>query len=280
MNEFENTVTKLLSQALQEDVGAEDITTNAIVPKEHLLKGHIIAKEDGRIAGLNVIKILFSQFYKEVNMILFCSDGDSVCKGKRIAEIHGPGRDLLATERLMLNILQRMSGIATQTSRFVERTRGTNAIILDTRKTAPGLRALDKLAVRLGGGTNHRLGLFDSYLIKENHIEAAGSLTEAVRRVQTSNPERKPIEVEVRSLQELQEALGLSVDRILLDNMTAEDMKRAVELTAGRVPLEASGNVTLENIRQVAATGVAFISVGSLTHSVRALDLSFIIEKS
>ena len=279
MNEFEKATKKLLSRALLEDIGDGDITSIAIIQKKDQLKGVIIAKEDGCIAGLEVIRLMFSEFYRDVTMVLHCEDGDEICKGKRIAEIRGCGRDLLATERLMLNILQRMSGIATQTRNFVERVRGTNAIILDTRKTAPGLRKLDKLAVRIGGGTNHRMGLFDSYLIKENHIEAAGSVTEAVRRVQSANFNKKPVEVEVRSLQELKQALTLTVDRILLDNMSTAEMKKAVKLTARRVPLEASGNITLENVRQVAETGIDFISVGSLTHSVRSLDLSFIIEK-
>jgi nicotinate-nucleotide pyrophosphorylase (carboxylating) len=280
MKEFEPSIIRLLTAAMQEDIGDADITTNAIIPENLFLKGSIFAKEDGRIAGLRILRLFYSHFYNSVNVNSSSTDGDHIQKGQKIVEIRGPGRILLTTERLTLNILQRMSGIATKTERFVEQVRGTKATILDTRKTAPGLRALDKLAVQMGGGTNHRLGLFDSYLIKENHIEAAGNLTEAVRRVREKNSQMRTIEVEVRSLSELNEALGLRLDRILLDNMSIEQMKSAVELTADQTPLEASGNITLENVRQVADTGVNFISVGSLTHSVRALDLSFIIEKS
>jgi nicotinate-nucleotide pyrophosphorylase (carboxylating) len=280
MKEFEPSIIRLLTAAMQEDIGDADITTDAIIPEKLFLKGCIFAKEDGRIAGLSILQLFYSHFYHSVSVKSVSTDGELIQKGQRIMEIRGPGRILLTTERLTLNILQRMSGIATQTERFVERVRGTKATILDTRKTAPGLRALDKLAVQMGGGTNHRLGLFDSYLIKENHIEAAGNLTEAVRRVREKNSQMRTIEVEVRSLSELNEALGLRLDRILLDNMSIEQMKSAVELTAGQTPLEASGSITLENVRQVADTGVNFISVGLLTHSVRALDLSFIIEKS
>jgi nicotinate-nucleotide pyrophosphorylase (carboxylating) len=265
---------------LHEDVGDSDITTTAVIPEDSQFKGSIFSKESGIIAGLELLKMFFRNFYPDVVLKFHAKDGEQISKGQRIVDIQGPGRILLSTERLILNILQRMSGIATQTSEFVERVRGSKAIILDTRKTAPGLRILDKQAVRLGGGTNHRLGLFDSYLIKENHIEAAGGISEAVRRVRKHNFKNLMVEVEVRSLEELKEALGLKVDRILLDNMPFEMMKTAVDLTAGKVPLEASGNVTLANVRQVAETGVDFISVGSLTHSVRALDLSFIVENS
>ena len=270
----------LLSIALREDIGDEDITTKSIVPADSKFKGKIIAKENGIIAGLRVIDMLYTNFFAAVKLVFFSSDGESVTKGKVIAEVLGPGHVLLSTERLMLNILQRMSGIATQTALYVEQVKGTEAIILDTRKTAPGLRSLDKMSVRIGGGTNHRQGLFDSYLIKENHIAAAGGLTEAVKRVQKTNARRRMVEVEVRSHGELLEALGLAVDRILLDNMSVDDMKLAVKTVGGKIPLEASGNITLQNVREVAETGVDFISVGSLTHSVRALDLSFLLEES
>jgi nicotinate-nucleotide pyrophosphorylase (carboxylating) len=279
MKEFEQSIMKVLALALREDIGNSDITSTAILPESLHLKGYIFAKEDGCAAGLGVLELFFTQFYKDIDLNFLCKDGEHLTKGQRVLEIEGPGRSLLSTERLTLNILQRMSGIATETNRYVERIRGTSATILDTRKTAPGLRALDKLAVRLGGGTNHRMGLFDSYLIKENHIEAAGGLSEAVRRVRSHNTKKRMIEVEVRSIGEFNEALGQHVDRILLDNMSIEQMKTAVELSGGKVPLEASGNITLDNVRQVAETGVDFISVGSLTHSVRALDLSLIIEK-
>ena len=280
MEDLEQSLLSLLTSSLREDIGDSDITSAAIIPDDLELKGSIFAKEDGIIAGLDVLKKFFNHLYADVQLKFHCKDGARISKGQRIVDIQGPGRVLLATERLILNIMQRMSGIATQTDRYIDRVRGTNAIILDTRKTVPGLRILDKQAVRLGGGTNHRFGLFDSYLIKENHIEAAGSIDEAVRRVQEHNTKGRMVEVEVRSLSELKQALSLKVDRILLDNMSIEQMKSAVGMVAGKIPLEASGNVTLETVRQVAETGVDFISVGSLTHSVRALDLSFIIEKS
>jgi len=274
MQKGEQPILDLLKLALVEDVGKSDITSDSIIPKNLILKGCVFAKESGCIAGLQAIRLFYDEFYKKVEVTEHVSDGTPISKGDRIVCLRGPGRDLLATERLALNVLQRMSGIATQTRLFIEQVHGTRAVILDTRKTAPGLRALDKLAVKIGGGTNHRLGLFDSYLIKENHIEAAGGLKEAVRRAQGTNTGNRMVEVEVRSLSELKEALGLDVDRILLDNMSTE------QLTGGKIPLEASGNVTLENVRRVAETGVDFISVGSLTHSVRVLDLSFIIEKN
>jgi nicotinate-nucleotide pyrophosphorylase (carboxylating) len=280
MEEFEQSLMKLLTLAMREDIGDADITTVSIIPENLRLKGCIFAKQDGCIAGLGVLEFFFKEFYRDVILSLYCKDGERIKNGQRIVKIEGPGRTLLTTERLTLNILQRMSGIATETKRYVDRIQGTKAIILDTRKTAPGLRVLDKLAVRLGGGTNHRMGLFDSYLIKENHVEAAGGLAEAVRRVRESNMKKQMIEVEVQTVSELKEALGLKVDRILLDNMSIEQMKTAVDLTAGKIPLEASGNITLDNVLRVSETGVHFISVGSLTHSVRALDLSFIIEKS
>jgi nicotinate-nucleotide pyrophosphorylase (carboxylating) len=202
------------------------------------------------------------------------SDGDGVARGQVFATIHGPCRALLTGERVALNFLQRMSGIATLTRRFVEAVEGTRAVILDTRKTAPGLRLLDKWAVRLGGGQNHRIGLYDMALIKDNHIAAVGSITEAVKRVRALDERHRPIEVEVTSLEQLREALPLDVDRILLDNMSLDQMREAVRAANGKTPLEASGNVTLDNVAQVAATGVDFISVGALTHSVKALDIS------
>lgn len=276
----EQSLIRLLSLALEEDIGDSDITSESTIPNDLNLRGSIFAKAEGVFAGFEVLRFFYVHFFPVVQLNAFMKDGDRVASRQKIAEIRGPGRTVLSTERLALNILQRMSGIATETRRYVDRIQGTRAVLLDTRKTAPGLRILDKMAVRLGGGTNHRQGLFDSYLIKENHIEASGSLTEAVRRVHAGNRKKRMIEVEVRSLPEFREALGLRVDRILLDNMSIDEMKRAVREAAGKIQLEASGNISLENIRQVAETGVDFISVGSLTHSVRALDLSLIIEKS
>jgi nicotinate-nucleotide pyrophosphorylase (carboxylating) len=207
------------------------------------------------------------------------ADGDPVEPGQLLATVAGPGRALLSGERTALNLLQRMSGIATLTRQYVDLVGGTRAVILDTRKTAPGLRALDKWAVRLGGGQNHRCGLYDMVLIKDNHIAAVGgSLTAAVRRVRACDPRQRAIEVEVTNPDELREALALEVNRIMLDNMSLSEMRAAVQITAGRVPLEASGNVSLENVAAVAATGVDYISVGALTHSVRALDISLEIK--
>jgi len=195
-----------------------------------------------------------------------------------VADVVGPGRAILAAERTALNFMQRMSGIATLTHRYVEAVAGTRAIILDTRKTAPGIRVLDKWAVRLGGGQNHRMGLYDMVLIKDNHIAACGGITAAVERVRAHNSQSLLIEVEVKNLHELREALALKVDRIMLDNMGLDDMREAVRIAAGRVPLEASGGVNLQTVAAIAATGVDYISAGELTHSVRALDISLEVE--
>jgi nicotinate-nucleotide pyrophosphorylase (carboxylating) len=233
-----------------------------------------MAKEAGVVAGLEVVRLTFSLMDEHVRLDPRVTDGDFVEARQVIATTDGPGQALLSGERVALNLLQRMSGIATLTRRFVEAVRDSSAIILDTRKTAPGLRLLDKWAVRLGGGQNHRYGLHDMVLIKDNHIAAVGSITEAVARVRAQDKRGRPIEVEVKTLAELREALSLEVDRIMLDNMDLPEMHEAVHLTDGRISLEASGNVTLENVAAIASTGVDYISVGMLTHSVRALDIS------
>lgn len=268
----------LIKQALAEDIADGDVTTLCTVTAETNLHGRLLAKSGGVIAGLAVARLTFHLLDETVSFEPHLDDGDAVQPGQVVATVKGPGRALLSGERTALNFLQRMSGIASLTRRFVDAVHGTPAIILDTRKTAPGLRLLDKWAVRLGGGQNHRFGLFDMVLIKENHIAAAGGLGEAVARVRAGDKRRRPIEVEVRTLAELQEALNLAVDRILLDNMSPEQMHQAVRLAAGRTPLEASGNISLENVAAVAATGVNYISIGRLTHSVSALDLSFLLE--
>jgi nicotinate-nucleotide pyrophosphorylase (carboxylating) len=266
--------------ALEEDIGDGDITTHSTVPPTMMLTGRLRAKADGVIAGLAVARLTFRLLEERVEFTPHLADGQTVTAGQVIATLNGPGRALLSGERVALNFLQRMSGIATLTRRFVEAARP--AIILDTRKTAPGLRAADKWAVALGGAENHRFGLYDMALIKENHIAAVGgSLTQAVARVRAAAiPERgsRPIEVEVKNLAELEEALTLNVDRIMLDNMNLDEMRAAVKLTAGRVPLEASGNVTLETVASIAATGVDYISSGALTHSAPALDISLLLE--
>jgi nicotinate-nucleotide pyrophosphorylase (carboxylating) len=279
-------IDKLLSQAeevvrgaLEEDIGPGDVTTLCTVPPDAMLDGQLIAKQAGIIAGFEVAQLTFTLLDARARLNPCLKSGDPVKPGQLIATLSGPGYALLSGERVALNFIQRMSGIATLTRRFVEAVRGTSAIILDTRKTAPGLRVVDKWAVRLGGGQNHRFGLYDMVLIKENHIAVAeGSVTEAVARVRARDRRQLDIEVEVRNLAELREALGLKVQRILLDNMTIDEMREAVQLAEGRIPLEASGNITLENVAAVAETGVDYISVGALTHSVQALDISLLLE--
>lgn len=264
----------IVRRALEEDIGDGDVTTGCTLSPTAILKGQFIAKEAGIVAGLEVVRLTFSLLDERVEFTPHVADGAPVELGQVIATLSGPGRTLLSGERVALNFLQRMSGIATLTRRFVEAVQDTPAVILDTRKTAPGLRLLDKWAVRLGGGQNHRFGLYDMVLIKDNHIAAVGSISQAVARVRAGDRRGRPVEVEVKTLGELREALELEVDRIMLDNMSLAEMVQAVRLTNGRVPLEASGNITLENVAAVAATGVNYISVGALTHSVRALDIS------
>jgi len=262
-----------VKRALEEDIGNGDATTNSIVPDDAVLHGQIIAKQDGVIAGLEIAKAVFHELNREVIFDEAVADGYRVTRRMLISEVKGSARALLTGERAALNFLGRMSGIATLTRQFVDAVAGTNAKILDTRKTAPGLRTLDKLAVKLGGGENHRTGLFDMILIKDNHIDFAGSITAAVERARSAGTNLE-IEVETRTLNDVQEALGLGVTRILLDNMTPETMKQAVELNGGRAKLEASGNVTLENVVEVARTGVDYISIGALTHSAKVFDVS------
>lgn len=262
-------------RALQEDIGDGDVTTTCTVPEDAWLTGRFVAKAHGVLAGLDVAGLAFTLLDARVQVNRCVADGATVAPRQTLATVAGPARALLSGERTALNILQRMSGIATATRRFVEAVAGTRAVILDTRKTAPGLRLLDKLAVRIGGGHNHRVGLFDMVMIKNNHIAACGgSITAAVARVRACDGRRRKIEVEVRNFEELNEALALNVDRILLDNMSVADLRRAVEIVNGRAPLEASGNVTLETVRAIAETGVDFISTGAITHSVQALDIS------
>jgi nicotinate-nucleotide pyrophosphorylase (carboxylating) len=267
-------VDRVVLAALAEDIGDGDITTLSTIPEELRLTGRFLAKESGVVAGIHVVWRAFALLDPRVELLVLIGDGLCVERGQVIAQVSGPGRAILTGERVALNFLQRMSGIATATQRYVEAVEGTAATILDTRKTAPGLRLLDKWAVRLGGGSNHRIGLFDMVLIKDNHIAAVGSITAAVERVRAGDPRGRPIEVEVTSLEQLEEALRLPVDRILLDNMAAEMMREAVMLAGGRVPLEASGGVNEDTVREIAETGVDFISVGALTHSVKALDIS------
>jgi nicotinate-nucleotide pyrophosphorylase (carboxylating) len=261
--------------ALAEDIGSGDVTTNSIVPLEAVMKGQIIAKQAGIIAGLDVARLAYQTLDEQVEFEICVPEGTAVQNRQLLANVSGSARSLLTAERTALNFLGRISGIATLTSQFVNAVAGTRAVILDTRKTAPGLRELDKLAVRRGGGQNHRAGLYDMVLIKDNHIDFAGSLEEAVRRARLM-AQGLEIEVETRTLEDVSRALALGVERILLDNMTPDTMRRAVEMTDGKAKLEASGNVTLANIRQVAETGVDYISTGALTHSVTVFDVSFL----
>jgi nicotinate-nucleotide pyrophosphorylase (carboxylating) len=266
-------ISRSITRALEEDIGLGDATTNTIVPANASLRGRIIAKQDGVVAGLEIAKQVMLTLNQQVNFIAEVEDGSKVTRGTVLANLDGSARALLTGERTALNFLGRMSGIATLTRKFVDAVAGTNAIILDTRKTAPGLRITDKLAVRLGGGQNHRTGLFDMVLIKDNHIDFAGSITAAVQRVRNSGTTLE-IEVETRSLDNVREALALGIERILLDNMSIATMREAVAICNGRAKLEASGNVTLDTVLEVAGTGVDYISVGALTHSPQVFDVS------
>jgi nicotinate-nucleotide pyrophosphorylase (carboxylating) len=267
----------IIQNALAEDIGDGDVTTDCIIPPEVTLEGQFMAKAGGIVAGLDVVRLTFALLDERGQFTPHVVDGQAVETGAPIATVSGSGRALLSGERVALNLLQRMSGIATLTRHFVDAVSSTKAVILDTRKTAPGLRLLDKWAVTLGGGQNHRFGLYDMVLIKDNHISAAGSITEAVKRVRALDQRSRPIEIEVKTLAELKETLELAVERILLDNMSPAQMREAVQIARGRTPLEASGNVSLEDVADIAATGVDYISVGALTHSVPALDISLLL---
>ena len=263
-----------IRHALIEDIGSGDATTNSIIPAEADMHGQIIAKQAGIIAGLDVAQAVYLQVDAGVEFRAQADEGAEVTNRQVLALVSGRSRSLLTAERTALNFLGRISGIATLTRQFVEAVAGTQAIILDTRKTAPGLRLVDKLAVKRGGGQNHRMGLFDMILIKDNHIDYAGSITEAVRCARSAHTGLE-MEVEARTLEDVREALAIKVKRILLDNMSLEMMSEAVRLTAGRAKLEASGNVSLETVRRIAETGVDYISIGALTHSAKVFDVSF-----
>ena len=263
-----------IRRALAEDIGSGDATTNSIVPADADMHGQIIAKQAGIVAGLDVAQAVYWMVDGKVSCSPKADEGARVTNRQVLALVSGRARSLLTAERTALNFLGRISGIATLTGQFVEAVAGTKAVILDTRKTAPGLRLIDKLAVLRGGGQNHRIGLYDMVLIKDNHIDYAGSITEAVRRVRSTDT-RLEVEVEARTLEDVQEALSARVERILLDNMPVAMMAEAVRLTAGQAKLEASGNVSLDTVRRIAETGVDYISIGALTHSARVFDVSF-----
>lgn len=278
---MENYLQEIIKRALEEDIQTGDITTEAIIKNSVYCKGKFLAKAGGVIAGLNVAEKVFKIIDEKIVFNKFIDDGNKVFPGKIIASVEGKASCILTGERTALNFLQRMSGIATLTDSFVEKIKHTKAKILDTRKTVPGLRLLDKEAVRLGGGKNHRIGLFDMFLIKDNHIEVAGSITSAVnscRKYQLQKEKNFKIEVETKNLDEVKEALNCKVDIIMLDNFELSGMKEAVLLINGKCLVEASGSISINNVKEVAETGVDFISVGALTHSVKALDISLEVE--
>ncbi|SJZ65051.1 carboxylating nicotinate-nucleotide diphosphorylase [Porphyromonas cangingivalis] len=270
---FYQHVDRLITIAFEEDLFTGDLATDAIISKSKQVTAIMTAKADGVISGLEVAKMVIDKL-GDNTFIPLVRDGEAVVKGQDIVKIIAPYAQLLSSERIMLNFLQRMSGIATMTARCVAKLEGTHARLLDTRKTLPGHRLTDKLAVRHGGGTNHRMGLYDMAMLKDNHIKAAGSITDAVRQAKQSLPISIQIEVETKDIDEVREALAVGADIIMLDNMSLEQMTEAVKLIDGRAKTEASGNITLETIAGVAQTGVDFISMGALTHSVKALDIS------
>ena len=267
-------VCEIVSRALAEDVGPGDVTTAATVAPGAQCRAEIVAKAEGVIAGLEVARAVFEAVDPTVTFEAAVDDGARVSAGTAVGRVRGSTRSVLAAERTALNFLQRMSGVATLTAQYVGAVKGTKARILDTRKTAPGLRLLDKYAVSMGGGSNHRIGLFDGVLIKDNHLRAAGGVGEAVRRARAAAHHLLKIEVEVQTLEEVEEAIAAGADVILLDNMEIGEIAGAVKLIAGRCEIEVSGGVTLSTVRALAETGVDYISVGKLTHSAPALDLS------
>lgn len=271
-------VDEIIWRALKEDMPMGDITTDSTVPENEVSTARLIAKEDCVIAGIDVFSRVFTLLDPKVYLECFINDGEKVSKGTVIMHISGNSRAMLKAERTALNLLQRMSGIASATNKIVGILEGTASKIVDTRKTAPGLRYLDKLAVRLGGGTNHRFCLSDGVLIKDNHIKASGGITAAVKRARAQIPHTIKIEVETECLEQVKEALEAGADIIMLDNMSHESMRKAVDYINGRALTEASGNITVETVERVAKTGVDLISSGSLTHSVKAADISLRFE--
>ena len=271
---MEKKIRDIIEAALAEDIGTGDITTQATVSPKKKGRAQAVAKDDFVIAGIDVFAETFQLLDKSIKVNKLIDDGYRAKRGDIIAEVLGSLSNILQAERVALNIFQRMSGIATLTAKYVEAVRGSKAKILDTRKTMPGLRVLDKMAVRIGGGCNHRTGLYDGVIIKDNHIEAAGGIIAAVKAQRKRLPHTLKIEVETKNIKEVKEALNCGVDIIMLDNMTVPAMKKAVDYVAGRAILEASGNVNLQSVSEIAATGVDLISIGELTHSVQAADIS------
>lgn len=270
---------KLIDLAFAEDIGDGDHTTLCCIPESAIGRSHLLIKEDGIIAGVEVAKKVFSRFDPTLQVEVLINDGAKVKKGDIAMIVTGKVRSLLQTERLMLNIMQRMSGIATMTNKYVELLEGTNTHVLDTRKTTPGMRMLEKQAVKIGGGVNHRIGLFDMILLKDNHIDFSGGIKNAIERCHKyleDNALDLKIEIEVRNFDELQQVLDCGgINRIMLDNFSVENTRKAVEMIGGRYETESSGGITFETIRSYAECGVDYISVGALTHSVKGLDMSF-----
>lgn len=272
-------VDRLIGLAFAEDIGDGDHTTLSCIPDDAMGKSKLLVKETGILAGVAVAKRVFADFDPELKMEIFMDDGTPVKPGDVAFTVEGKVRSLLQTERLMLNIMQRMSGIATMTNRYVKRLEGTHTRVLDTRKTTPGMRMLEKEAVKIGGGVNHRIGLFDMILLKDNHVDFAGGIEKAIQRAKDYCKEKGKdlkIEIEVRNFNELQRVLDYGgVDRIMLDNFSVADTRKAVQMIGGRYETESSGGITFDTLRDYAECGVDFISVGALTHSVKGLDMSF-----
>jgi nicotinate-nucleotide pyrophosphorylase (carboxylating) len=269
-------IERIIRTALAEDIGLGDVTTEVTIERDSVARAELVAKENFTLAGIDVAEKVFSILDCDVRFEKIFDDGQTVHKGEVIAWLKGKSSALLQGERVALNLLQRMSGIASLTAQYVAEVDGTRARIVDTRKTVPGLRALDKYSVRMGGGRNHRIGLFDGVLIKENHIAAAGGISAAIERAKRKLSHTLKIEIETRNLAEVEEALQAGADIIMLDNMSLAEMSQGVEFIAGRALVEASGGVNLERVRDIAATGVDIISVGALTHSVVAADISML----
>lgn len=269
----EEVIDRLIDRAFDEDIGSGDATTNAIIDKDAEAKAHWLAKDEGIVAGLQVAERVFKRLDPGFRWMPRVEEGEQVSADTEIVTMHGKIRAILTAERIALNIAQRMSGIATKTRQFVDLLTGLDTQILDTRKTVPGLRLLDKYAVQAGGGKNHRMGLYDLAMVKDNHIVAAGGIEQAVRQIRNHYPELD-VEVETTTLEQVKEALSAGADIIMLDNMKPGLMRKAITLIGSRAKTEASGNVTIENVREIAETGVDYISVGALTHSVHAFDIS------
>jgi nicotinate-nucleotide pyrophosphorylase (carboxylating) len=267
-------VERVVRAALAEDLGHGDVTSEGLLPPDARCRAALLVKEPGVLAGLPVAGAVFEAVSAEISFEPLACDGDAIDDvPATVATLEGPARAVLSAERVALNLLGRLSGVATLTRRFVAAIEGTRAVVLDTRKTTPGLRALERYAVRCGGGSNHRDGLFDAVLVKDNHLLLAGGIRPALERLRAARPDL-PVEIEVETLGDVREALAAGADRLLLDNMPPPELRAAVELVGGRVPTEASGGVSLETIRDLAETGVDYVSVGALTHSARALDVS------